>query len=440
MESGVGGRIVRFTWREIADRIRDQEHRLRIANDGNQRAGRPKPVDMVGRPTPGEMPEAIQFLHFDLPTEFDGYKDPNVPRVLSLDDKLYVPLANPNYDYKAYDQALLTEGRLPAAWPWRPRDPDSIPAPSTGAGQRRSVGRVVAISTLEDIDQQLKLAASDLTSATVNDSVTYLDRLFNLDRVQTQKAGHVFVIGSLAGGSGSGLVLDVIERVKASTLSWFSNVHLIAITPDAFPELSASEASGNQPNALAAISEYTSAFLWEGPLPKNEAIVHGSLGKNTDGRRTGDRAFLIGIGNEKLGFRASGEVFRSLGKSLAVFATTPTIQDFFDTVVCNLRGSRANPGAFYAERGDSVLQPVSSFGFGSLSVGGEHLREYAAQRLANGCLDRLLCETPAYFEPNTSPVGPQPQRQNGSLTPVGCGNTTQGTTPGLPPRALMTRL
>lgn len=367
---GTGGKALRFAWREIDNRVRTKDDK---------------------RPH-NQMPAAFHFLHFDLPERFDGYKDKDVPRILSLDDKMYRNLAEKPLSYRDYDQTLLADGVMRAMWGWRPHPVDDIPDPYVGAGQRRSVGRAVTISTLERIDDAISEAATALTSTQAKNDLDEIDHLFNPGLQASQKDGHVFVVGSLAGGSGSGMFLDVIERVKASRLAWFSNVHLIAITPDAFEMAPAGEREGIEPNSLAAVSEYLSAFYWEGTLHPHEAIIQGTAGAvGGGGRRTGDRAFLIGRGNESVAFDDASDVFRCVGKALAAYATTPEIQSFFDGVVCNLNGSVARPGFFFADRGTSPLQPFGSFGFGTVRVGGDLLGEYAAQRLAVGCLDRLLC-------------------------------------------------
>ena len=365
---GTGGKALRFAWREI-------DRRLRIK-------------DWAG----DSMPSAFQFLHFDLPEEFDGYKDRDVPRVLSLDDKMYRTLAEGRRPYRSYDAALVQEGLLPSLAGWRPHPVDDIAPPYLGAGQRRSVGRVATISALRTIDESIGHAATALQSAEVTNDLHELDRMFNVGAEESLREGHVFVVGSLAGGSGSGMFLDVIERVKAHSLSWFSNVHLVAITPDVFETLNPGEREGTQANSFAALAEYLAAFSCEGDHHPHEARVQGSVGvSGRGGRRTGDYAFLIGRGNGSVTFNEPGEVYRCVGKALAAFATTPEIQSYFDSVVCGLSGSTAYPQYFFADRGTSPLQPVGSFGFGTVGVGGDLLGEFAAQVLARRCLERLLC-------------------------------------------------
>src|SRR5438270_6915919 len=94
---GTGGKALRFTWREI-------DRRLRSKNWSGS-----------------EMPDCFQFVHFDLPEKFDGYKDPDVPRVVSMDDKMYFNLAQAPLEYRTYDAQLTLNPTLVGATAgWRP--------------------------------------------------------------------------------------------------------------------------------------------------------------------------------------------------------------------------------------------------------------------------------------------------------------------------------
>lgn len=366
---GSGGKVLRFTAREIVRTLRDR---------GWSR---------------NALPECVQLLHIDLPAHFDGYQDADVPQDQDLDRRIYANLATKPLAYRSYDEWMHRSGLLRAMYGCRPHPVDGIGDPYLGAGQRRAVGRLVTACSLAKVDAAIDRAVDALqSSASAADGQT-VDRLMNPARLQLQREGHVFVVTSLAGGSGAGMFLDVIGGVlhASRTHAWLRDVHLVAMTPDVASGLAAGERLGVAGNSLAALSEYLCAFNWTGEPTPGEAAVQRSAGRAPEsGKRTGNLTFLVGRQNDGgLTFPSGSAVIRSLGRALAAYATTPAVQAYMDTVVVNFQA----PGStqFFAQlRG--AHQPVSSFGFGSVGIGTDILGEYAAQRLALAGVRRLLGE------------------------------------------------
>ena len=71
---------------------------------------------------------------------------------------------------------------------------------------------------------------------------------------------HVFIISSLAGGSGAGLLMEVCDIIRALDDSLGEETFAILYTPEVFESLASGSIGGVQPNALAAVSEVLNGY------------------------------------------------------------------------------------------------------------------------------------------------------------------------------------
>lgn len=121
---GSGGKTMRYCWREL-------DRKLEAAGW-----------------TEG-LPKAWQFLHIDVPEIPDGIEG-DVPADVGME---YLGLARQPRRYADFDRDLVTSDPaiLPAIAGWRTDPTLPYAPPYNGAGQRRTVGRVVTVTEIDRI-------------------------------------------------------------------------------------------------------------------------------------------------------------------------------------------------------------------------------------------------------------------------------------------------
>ena len=122
----------------------------------------------AGWPEEEGFPKAWQFLQIDVASAPDG-DDPDLPP--QLPPGAFFGMVNSGLTYGAMDttltQSLPPEHQLESLGGWRP-DPNKVQVAITrGAGQYRSLGRVVALTRLDDIKRRVDRAVDAITDADV---------------------------------------------------------------------------------------------------------------------------------------------------------------------------------------------------------------------------------------------------------------------------------
>jgi len=113
--------------------------------------------------------------------------------------------------------------------------PFSTPVPiAKGAGQFRAIGRTVGVSQLGAMNRFLTDAHNRLTSAQANKDLARLNQLFDIPVSAKPPHTSVFVISSMAGGSGSGLFQDVAQLIKSVDPSLDEFMHVMLYGADVF--------------------------------------------------------------------------------------------------------------------------------------------------------------------------------------------------------------
>jgi hypothetical protein len=363
---GSGGKTLRYTWREL-------DRRLAAAG------------------WTGGIPEAWQFIHVDVPEKPDVVEK-DVPAEVGSSLR-YVGLATAPNLYPIYDARVIGRG-LDGVAGWRVDPIEPLPPPYLGAGQRRVVGRVVTLAEIAKI----KDAVDDvLTQLNTNDAQAQLDALndfLGYDEPSNVSAS-AYVIGSLAGGSGSGAFLDIMELLHARATAgnqWLRD-HLgsVLFTAETFQQLEPGERPGVEANSAAALSEFLAAFDHEGGIPAAEAKLLAPGGVATgQGRRTGVPNFVVGLRNAKLVFEQGIEVYEAIGAAFAALMVNDRVQrDFLSYTSTN--DSHPSPSAgFLMSRDGRVKFPCSSLGYANVSLGRSLFGQYAQERLAKLAIERLL--------------------------------------------------
>jgi hypothetical protein len=333
----------------------------------------------------GDFPSVWQFIHIDVPTDPDG-DDPDLPPQLPGAD--YLGLVKKRVTYRVVDQALTRVIPRDIRAGWRP-DPDQVLVDiERGAGQYRTLGRVIAATHLDAIWDAIRSAIAALQGPEVLKQTEELSRRFGAAATSGPvPAPQAILVSSIAGGSGAGAFLDVCDVLRASGESWASNSVGLLFAPDVFEHIPEPQRKGVYPNALASISELLAGFWGEG----QHDLLRAQGIKPRDDARSGPRyPMLVGASNGRVTFSDQNAIYRAIGKALGAWTVSDRVQDRMDSVVSgNWASSASGPDRLFLKRTNQE-RPLSAIGFARVSLGRERFGRYVAERLARSAVERLL--------------------------------------------------
>lgn len=368
---GSGGKTIRYLWREIRRRLKE--------------AG-----------WEGDVPGAFRFVHIDCP-ELPDIVEGDVPAQMQGAQHTYLGLGTVPRPYKAYDDSLMRgQGHLKALTGWRPDPDDDIPPPYLGAGQRRSVGRIVSLSEFDDIGGALEQIVNSLASQDVTTELQELGDILG-SSVQVGGAGTpitTVVVGSLGGGSGSGMINDIVELLRSLPVGQATDLEQRIMTvlyaPDVFSHLDPEDRMGIEPNTLAAISELVAGFEHEEGIDEVEAALlrHGKGVVPIAGRRTARSNLIIGTRNASISYSTSHQVYQAIAKALAQYVVDSEVRGRSERYTINQEGKTATSEFRITNLAGN--RPCSSLGYANVSLGASLFGEYAQERLAKLAMERLL--------------------------------------------------
>jgi hypothetical protein len=346
------------------------------------------------------IPTAWQMLHFDTPLAQDG-TDYGLPFLPAQDYKGMVA-AGGSYEgvhgaivlgKKIAGQALHdVERQLP--------DPGRVPVDVTkGAGQFRAVGRAVALSRLAEIEKQSSNAINRMSDASsVGQLRTLGEKIHATSDGGATVEPTVIIISSIAGGSGAGQYLDVIEAIKSGirTQPWAHQFFSLLYAPDVFDQVKGS--AGIPSNALATVSETMNGFWTQEPSVATRELFNSkglSLSMGSARDKVGAAyPFIIGRQNSKVAFDNQGEVYSAVAASVAAWMTDDKVQDDIGAYATgnwtSNTGASVLPDATRLMRPSDQSPPFSSLGFGRVSLGRERFLDYACERFGRAVVDRML--------------------------------------------------
>ncbi|MBD2358509.1 tubulin-like doman-containing protein [Tolypothrix sp. FACHB-123] len=226
----------------------------------------------------GSVPEIIRFLSIDTTENIqEREKSPDGNKVFLEPNELYaISVANP---------IPLTRNDNISEW-W----PKDIPATSliSGAGQIRARGRLALFAKVGDINGLIAQAINTVREIRTN-TQAYSDNF----QVSNRDGVEVFIVGSIAGGTGSGTFLDVAFLTR-QYLNSFSNVTGVFVLPRVFANLPQTHLIKS--NAYGALKEIE--HFW-GLSPANPIEVDYGICKVKADRPPFDAVFLIDGVNKK---------------------------------------------------------------------------------------------------------------------------------------------
>ncbi|OKH56370.1 hypothetical protein NIES2101_00910 [Calothrix sp. HK-06] len=228
----------------------------------------------------GSVPEIIRFLSFDTTENIqEREKSPDGNKVVLEPNELYaISVANP---------VSLLGGRNDHIDEWWPRE---IPAYGiiNGAGQIRARGRLALFAKVNDISSLIGQAIN-----TVRGIRSSRQAFSDNFQVSNRDGVEIFIVGSLAGGTGSGTFLDVAFLAR-QYLNSFSNVTGVFILPRVFANLPQTHMVKS--NAYGALKEIE--HCW-GLSPLNAIEIDYGITKVKADRPPFDAVFLIDGVNKK---------------------------------------------------------------------------------------------------------------------------------------------
>lgn len=207
-----------------------------------------------------DLPAAWQFIHIDVPTHADG-DDADLPD--QLPERQYKGMVATGVDYAAIDTAILQKGGrtfADAVATWRP-DPNTVNvSPAKGAGQYRTLGRIITTSGLSRIMDAVQRARSAMTGTGVVDEMQTATRLLGGKPKNSVGSPTVIVVSSIAGGTGAGAVIDVCDVIRSLPDKWANDSVGFLYAPDVFDYLPDEARRGVRANALGSLAEILNGY------------------------------------------------------------------------------------------------------------------------------------------------------------------------------------
>lgn len=341
----------------------------------------------------GAFPEAWQFIQLDLPPNDDAPPGGPIPKSLTASYKGLAP-TGVTYDNHRTQLAGLGDGAVIddlVNW-W----PDPLSAPKNvwfGAGQYRAVGRLVVLNRLSQLGDAIDASVTAMETEVATQRLTEASAALGFPVSGDLDVPLAIVVGSMAGGTGSGAILDVCDMLRIAGRqhrTFLTMPFAVLYTAEIFAGLSkGGSVPGVEPNSLAFISEMSA-------LQKNKSSVippyHASSGRAAELLQRGPAlAFLIGRSNGQLTLADDVEVFRSTAQAITAWVVDPTVQKTLQSSpMGNLELLGRTQSYLPMHAHEAPDQPVASFGYARFEAGRERFHEYASERLARRSIDHLL--------------------------------------------------
>lgn len=364
--------------------------------------------------TENDLPDAWQMVALDTITvaSADGYPEPLLP------GSQYLGMTPPGLPYgaivKNLVQGLPADKRQAAFGGWMT---DNIPGDvAFGAGANRAVGRAVAAFALDQARKRMEEAYQMCRAPGSLAQLANVQSLLTGSTDAPESKVMAFVITSVAGGTGSGMFVDVVEALTAVDAEMGLRAQVILFGPDIFgPILHGAGGAGIAANTLAAIGSVTSG-MWNSEPSSGTAALYASKGLVASKEGAGLMPTAAGSRyNYVLGaVNANGapvgtmeDAYRAAGDSLAAIISDPRIienfNNFFRINVFENSWIAAQVGdksGLNITNDERYTQPFGSFGSAKVSLGTQRFAEYASQAIARSTIERLLWPALEIPDPN----------------------------------------
>jgi len=341
----------------------------------------------------GRFPDAWQFLHIDVPTTADG-DEPDLPE--QLPEANYQGLIGSGIDYRTVDDSLLQlagSNAVDALGSWRP-NPERVNVPaSKGAGQYRALGRMITLSQLSRVASAVREARRQITGAEVTGELKTLTSFLGGKERTVAPDPQVVVVTSIAGGSGSGAVVDVCDVIRSLGDKWANESVGILYSPDVFDDLDEGLRRGVRPNSLAALTETMNGY-WstQGPSVSTSDLFQAAGVSTGANRRLGPRfPFLVGVKNESVTYKTQNDVYKAMGRSISAWMTSASLQDRLSAYTQAQWPSTAQAVTDHLRLHPGGTEtPFTALGSARVGLGRDRFRDYSSQYIARRAVSLVL--------------------------------------------------
>lgn len=350
-----------------------------------------------------DLPAAWQLLGIDIESNQAKYPEPILP------PKSFLPLVRDGGGRTVYYRDVvnpMVQGIQPGlraemfgGWVAERYDRRI----SSGAHQQRAIGRAVSSARLRAIRDRLARAVEAIRSEEAKAELLRVAEGFGASGTEAPVVP--LVVSSMAGGTGAGIFLDVIEVMRAVDADLGRTAKVVLYTPDIFGELRPGEGQLIPANALAAAAEIT-AGVWGGGIHPGTAALYASqeVGANAADPTLGSPAFgtryhfLVGRVNAVGTSVAAGDAaYRAVGDVLGALVSDEAILGAFEgSAITNVfenshLASNSGETSGLSVPGDpQCVNPFSALGAGRVSVGTERFLEFAVEGFGRRAVERLL--------------------------------------------------
>ena len=280
-----------------------------------------------------DLPAAWQFVSIDSPLEAEKYDVPNVKQ----SGGSYISVGR-SIHYNDFDAGLsLDLGRASALGEiatWADRNPRTRNTPiSDGAGQYRAIGRMLTVASFKTIRDGLEAAVQTLNKVETNAELNALNtKVTGQYQDDSQETPIVFVISSMAGGTGASMALDVCRVLSSIDGVQSGKTAVFMFTPEVFEAVDQDKMTGTRGNALAMFGEAFAAQAGTAAEHDQKLLAAMGVTGNSDSA-TFNRLFPIGAraGAQKslFGDGTPGDIYRGLARSLAALMTSEAASKSF---------------------------------------------------------------------------------------------------------------
>jgi hypothetical protein len=343
------------------------------------------------------LPEGWQMLWVDSVSQQD---EDAFPAPLLPNDQ-YLGLVTPGLNYAdlrtGLEQTVDKTQRMDALAGWVP---DTVPiSVAAGAGQARAIGRVISAAQLKVLKQSLDTAYRRLSGPSVTSELAEVARILGEQEGAALTEPIALVVSSMAGGSGSGMFLDVVETLKGVDGSFKEPgvIMTVLYTPDVFESI---KGAGDQipPNTLGAVMEVTAGVLAPGLTPATEALLsrQGVVARSRHG--FGSKAnFLVGARNQRISLGSQEAIYHAVGDSLSAIVADSTVQQTLRAfTITNVFLNSGLPlevidnSQLSQPSNDDESMPFSALGMARITLGTDRLSDYLTQLVSRDITEHLL--------------------------------------------------
>ena len=343
------------------------------------------------------LPEGMQMLWVDSVSQQDedAFPAPLLPSTQ------YVGLVPPGLNYAdlrtTLEHSIQPKERMAALAGWMP---ESVPiAVAAGAGQARAIGRAISAAQISPLKSAIEGANAKLSGINVTTELADISGLLGQSDSSPVTKPIAIVISSVAGGSGSGMFMDVIETLKTVNPEFASPDGIITIlyTPDVFASI---EGAGGQipPNTLAAAMEVTSGVLSPGLTSGSVHMMQSRGLVNRSRHGFGAKCnFLVGASNKNITLGSQSDVYYAVGESLTAIVTDDRVQQSLRAfIITNVFLNSGNSmlvqdNSLMSEASDlDESMPFSALGMGRVNLGTDRLTDYISLLLTRDITEQLL--------------------------------------------------